>query len=223
MKAIASLRGQSYPDWEQIIVDDGDGSGKKLAEGLAEPKVFAYLNPDKGQVPARNFGVQQSRGDVIALLDDDDWFEDPFHLATLVNAVKEKDALVHRHGWIVTEKGDRRDWKLFNLPATPESLRKDNSILTSSMAYPKRFHDELGLFDEVIGGYFDWDWIIRVLDAGYPVHTIDSPGVCYLVHETSGSANVHGDRRTASFHRFKAKHKLDLEIKNHSSLLNEAS
>lgn len=220
-KAIASLRGQTYSQWEHIVIDDGDGSGKAFSDSLNEPRIRAFQNPNKGQTPARNFALQQAKGNIIALLDDDDWFDDPFHLEKVVTALKVKPALLHRHGWIVEENNNERKWSLFNLAASPKSLRKDNSILTSSMAYPKHFHDELGLFDEVIGGYFDWDWILRVLDAGHPIHTIKTPGVCYLVHQTSGSANIHGERRTQSFQTFCTKHKLELEIKNHSSLLSE--
>lgn len=222
MKAIASLRGQSYANWEHIVVDDGDGEGKNLIEGLGEARVRAFLNRDKGQVSARNLAIQESRGELVALLDDDDWFDDPFHLEKVVS-VLETDALVHRHGWVVVEEGHERDWQLFDLPASAESLRKDNSILTSSMAYPKHFHNELGLFDEEIGGYFDWDWIIRILDAAHPIKTIESPGVCYLVHKDSGSANVEGERRTESFKRFKEKHQLDIQLKNHSLLLSQHS
>lgn len=220
-KAIASLRGQTYSQWEHLIIDDGDGSGKTFADSLNDTRIKTFKNPNKGQTLARNFALKQAKGSIVALLDDDDWFDDPFHLEKVVHALKDKAALVHRHGWIVEENNNERKWRLFNLTANPESLRKDNSILTSSMAYPRHFHDELGLFDEVIGGYFDWDWILRILDADYPVHTISTPGVCYLVHHTSGSAKVHGERRTQSFKAFCSKHKLELEIKNHSSLLSE--
>ena len=220
-KTIASLRGQTYPHWEHVIVDDGDGQGKQLADSLGDSRIRAFQNPKKGQTPARNFAITESKGEVIALLDDDDWFDDPFHLEKIALHLKHGPVLVHRYGWIVREDGDKRDWQVFNLPASAESLRKDNSILTSSMAYPKAFHEELGLFDEVIGGYFDWDWIIRVLDAGHPIKTIESPGVCYAVHGGNGSSQVHGERRTRSFQAFCKKHGLELEIKNHEVLLEE--
>lgn len=221
IKALASLRGQTYAQWESLVVDDGDGSGKALADNLQDKRIKAFQNPTKGQVPARNCALEQAQGSVIALLDDDDWFDDPYHLAKVAKALALKPALVHRHGWIVKETEREQHWTLFDLETTAESLRKDNSVLTSSMAYPKAFHEELGLFDEAIGGYFDWDWIIRILDAGYDVTTLKSPGVCYLLHEGSGSANIHGARRTRSFKAFCEKHKLELEIKNHSSLSEE--
>lgn len=220
-KAIASLRGQSYSQWEQIIVDDGDGSAKALAERLQDPRLRAFMNPEKGQIPARNFALDQAQGEIVALLDDDDWFDDPFHLETVVAQLSQQAALVHRHGWIVKEQGVERQWQPFMLATSPESLRKDNSILTSSLAYPSFFHKELGKFDAEIGGYFDWDWIVRVLDAGYPLSTIASPGVCYAVHGTNLSSDVHSERRQKSFRAFCQKHKLELEIKNHDVLLQE--
>ena len=220
-KALASVRGQTYAQWQHIVIDDGDGRGKALADQLEDTRIQAFQNPGKGQTPARNFAISQAKGDIIALLDDDDWYDDPFHLEKVVQSLSEAPALVHRHGWIVKEEGDRRDWQLFQLASSAESLRKDNSILTSSMAYPRFFHKDLGGFDEAIGGYFDWDWIIRILDAGYPVKTITSPGVCYAIHGNNGSGQVHGERRTRSFQAFCKKHGLELEIKNHEVLLTE--
>ncbi len=220
-KAMASVRGQTYGNWQHIIVDDGDGRGKALADTLADSRIQAFQNPDKGQTPARNFAIRQAKGEIISLLDDDDWYEDPFHFEQVVKGLADKPALVHRHGWVVKEEGDKRDWQIFKLATSAESLRKDNSILTSSIAYPSFFHTELGLFDEAIGGYFDWDWIIRILDAGYPVKTLESPGVCYAIHGGNGSSQIHGERRTRSFQAFCQKHGLELEIKNHEVLLEE--
>jgi hypothetical protein len=113
-----------------------------------------------------------------------------------------------------------RLWQSFNLPASKTSLYTDNTILTASVAYPKTFHTALGHFDVQVGGYFDWDWYLRVLKAGYPLHSMNEPGVCYRVHGSNVSEKLSENRRRF-FAYFCQKHGLELVMKNHQSLFAE--
>lgn len=220
--AIRSLLAQTYPAWEAVIIDDGDGEGLAAAESFGDPRIRTLPNPDRGQVAARNAGVRAARGEVIALLDDDDWWDDPGHLSLIVEALEPGPALVHRHGWLVRERTEgMQERELFALPASPERLRQDNTLLTSSLAYPRTLHDQLGPFDHEVGSYFDWDWILRVLSAGYLLCTLASPGISYLVHQQMVSDDLTNPRRVAYFERFCVKHGLTLTSKNHALLLAE--
>jgi hypothetical protein len=109
----------------------------------------------------------------------------------------------------------------YELPATSESMRKDNTLLTSSVAYPKFFYDELGPLDENVEGYFDWDWHLRVLDAGYPLRTIESKDVCYRLHRDGRSNEAASPTRLRGFETLKKKHNLDIQIKNHLMVFEE--
>lgn len=218
-QALASLQSQTDTAWEAVVVDDGDGSGAELAQTLRDKRIRALMNRGSGQVDARNTAIQTATGDAIAWLDDDDWWEDANHLAR-VNQSLSKPALVYSHGYFVlTDKNNER--LPYELPATPKSLRKDNTLLTSSVAYPKFFHDELGLLDSSVGSYFDWDWHLRVLDAGYPLHTIHSKDVCYRLHSESRSSEATNPKRLKGFEKFKMKHDLDIQIKNHLTVYQE--
>jgi glycosyltransferase involved in cell wall biosynthesis len=223
-RALRSLREQTHPDWEALVVDDGDGRGLAEAVAVRDPRVRALANRGRGQVDARNTALAHTTGDAVALLDDDDWWEDPAHLALVIAALSEGPALVHRHGWIVREEqGIERARESFALGASPETLQRDNTLLTSSLAYPRALHAELGPFDPAVGSYFDWDWILRVLRAGYRLHTLETPGVCYTLHERNASGEVASPTRLRDFQRFTRKHGLTLTIKNHASLLKERS
>lgn len=219
-QALASLQAQTERTWEAVVVDDGDGSSLGLVQSIADARIRAVMNEGKGQVEARNTAIQAATGDVIAWLDDDDWWEDVNHLAH-VKAALTTLALVHSHGYFVfTDKNNKR--LPYELSATPASLRKDNTLLTSSIAYPKAFHDELGLLDPTVEGYFDWDWHLRVLDAGYPLHTIESKDVCYRLHSGGRSSEAASPNRLKGFESFKQKHQLEIEIKNHLIVFEEA-
>ena len=75
---IASVRAQTEPDWEMLIVDDGstDGSRALAARLAARPAhPAAGARPNRGPAAARNEGIRAARGRFIAFLDADDLWQ----------------------------------------------------------------------------------------------------------------------------------------------------
>jgi glycosyltransferase involved in cell wall biosynthesis len=74
--ALKSILGQSYANWELIIVDDGstDASSRLASEFIAANKMVARVVPQTNSGPsaARNTGIKMSSGVFVALLDADD-------------------------------------------------------------------------------------------------------------------------------------------------------
>lgn len=72
-EAVASILGQSFPDFELIAIDDGsiDGSTTYL-EGLEDPRLRLFRRDHSGLIPVLNFGLAQARADLIARMDADD-------------------------------------------------------------------------------------------------------------------------------------------------------
>ena len=224
--ALASLRAQRYPDWEAIVVDDGDGEGVEAVRAWRDPRIVTLRNPGRGQVDARNWAVEAARGDVVLWLDDDDWLEDGDHLGLVVDALADGPALVTRGGWLVeVADGDpvvpvERGRIPFDLPVDASSLRRDNTVLTAGLAYPKELHQALGPLDRDLDGYYDWDWHLRVVGVGVPVARLPGLGVAYRQHSGNRSRHATADRR-ARFARFASKHGLDAELKDHGSVAAE--
>jgi glycosyltransferase involved in cell wall biosynthesis len=214
-RAIASVQAQTEGAWELLVVDDGDGAGAALAASLGDPRVTGFANPGRGQVDARNSGIARARGGLLAWLDDDDWWDDPAHLALVAAAGAAGDAVLFRGGWLVADDGTRT---VFDWDATPESLRENNTVLTSSIAYPRAAHRRIGLLDRELGGYGDWDVLLRLVDAGYALRRVEGLGVCYAVHGGGGSARPATDERRARFALLKARHGLTAEIANHATM-----
>src|SRR5437016_12951967 len=63
-EAVASVRAQTWNDWEHLIVDDGS-----FSVGDVEGATVVHVT-HRGLGPARNVGVDAAEGDAIALLDD---------------------------------------------------------------------------------------------------------------------------------------------------------
>lgn len=78
-EAIDSVRQQTYPNWELILVDDGStNQSKEMAKGYAAayPSKIKYVDhighANKGVSATRNLGIQHAQGQLIAFLDADD-------------------------------------------------------------------------------------------------------------------------------------------------------
>ena len=216
-RALASVLVQDWQRWEAIVVDDGGGEGIEAALRLADSRIAAVANEGRGQVDARSTGLDRARGKVVCWLDDDDWWEDTGHLSLLAfTAERHSGSFFFRGGWIVHELDGRRE--VFDHDASAESLRQNNTILTSSLAYPRAVHAELGPLDRELGSYGDWDLILRMCDAGLSPRKLPGLGVCYAVHDANVSAAVDAPARLRGFQALVAKHGLDTEIHSHVTM-----
>jgi glycosyltransferase involved in cell wall biosynthesis len=78
-ETVASVRAQSFPDWEIILVDDGSTDGsRELARQLAaeEPRIRWWaLGQNRGTAEARNAAIRAARGRYLAFLDADDLWQ----------------------------------------------------------------------------------------------------------------------------------------------------
>lgn len=78
-RTIDSVRAQTYPDWELIVVDDRSTDGtRELVQGLAreDARIRYRVNAHRqGPAGARNEGLEHVRGGRIAFLDSDDRWE----------------------------------------------------------------------------------------------------------------------------------------------------
>jgi glycosyltransferase involved in cell wall biosynthesis len=77
-RCITSLKCQSFPDIEIILVDDGstDGSGA-LCDRLAkdDPRIRVIHQKNAGLSCARNAGLDTALGKYVMFVDSDDWVE----------------------------------------------------------------------------------------------------------------------------------------------------
>lgn len=80
-RAIESVIGQTYKDWELIVVDDGSPTGeiKTVVERYAgqDGRIRYVRRPNGSWYRARNTGIRNARGQYLAFLDDDDqWLKE---------------------------------------------------------------------------------------------------------------------------------------------------
>lgn len=77
-KCVDSILGQTYTDWELILVDDGskDSSGK-VCDAFAEKddRIRVCHKENGGVSSARNRGLAEARGNYVCFIDSDDWVD----------------------------------------------------------------------------------------------------------------------------------------------------
>lgn len=212
-QAISSLLDQAVAPNEIIVVDDGRGAA---AAGISS-KVRVLDNEERGPVAARNLGVSAATCDCIAFLDDDDWLTDRSYFAHAAQHFEAGAEFCFGDGMLVYEDG--RPNLQFAFPADGKSLERDNTILISAVSYRRRLHERLGIFDESLPYYWDWDWYLRVARSGARLHHHDQQVVAIRVHASNMSGEAMEAARRSNLEALSRKHGLaPLILKSHRSI-----
>ena len=190
-EAISSVLQQTHRDFELVVVDDGstDATGS-IAAGLPEARVVQQENA--GVAAARNRGIKEARGELIAFCDADDVLY-PQHLEALL-------AVWERHGGIATANSfwlfpggthhSRRRYKGgFPKPARQRlAILQQNFVSTLSL-FPRSLVEEIGPFDTSLEVAEDWDFWLRAIYAGHRVALQPKPLSLYRWGTTGLSAD----------------------------------
>jgi glycosyltransferase involved in cell wall biosynthesis len=209
IQSAASVLAQGHTELELIIVNDGEIA----VPDFADSRVRIINSRQAGAVPARNLGASQARGDAIAWLDDDDVWTDTHFLSACVDCLNATSDFVFGDGALVFPDGTR---KAFAKNASPESLRRDNTILISGVCYRRSLHQSLGMFDTTLPYYWDWDWYLRVASAGYLMTRLMTPVVDIRIHQNNMSGTSNAEARSANLQLLCDKHELQkVPLKSH--------
>ena len=113
-EAIASVRAQSYPDWELVVVDDGSrrtDTRRAIRRAISrDPRVTArMLERNAGISAATNAGLELSHGELVAFLDHDDTLAPDALLRVAQAFAQDNVDLVYTDQDKLTAEGRRTD------------------------------------------------------------------------------------------------------------------
>lgn len=91
VRAIRSIRAQTFTDWRLIVVDDGStDDGPRIVTDIDDPRIQLITQPNTGPGAARNKGIQNATAKYIAFLDaDDEWY--PHYLHNAISAIQTRN------------------------------------------------------------------------------------------------------------------------------------
>jgi glycosyltransferase len=88
--AIESVRAQTYPDIEHVIVDGGSTDGTlEIVQELTHPGLRIFSGKDGGIYDALNRGIALSTGEVVGLVHSDDWLAHSMVVARVAAAFRD--------------------------------------------------------------------------------------------------------------------------------------
>ena len=109
VECIESIREQTYSNIEIILVDDGstDASIEICDEfSKKDSRVRVFHKENEGSAVAKNFGIQQSKGEYIILVDSDDTVSDKM-IEVLYTHIKEKNADIAIGNYYIYDESDK--------------------------------------------------------------------------------------------------------------------
>ncbi|HEX7970413.1 MAG TPA: glycosyltransferase family 2 protein [Stellaceae bacterium] len=169
-RAIASVMAQTMRDWELIVVDDA--SEDDLAGALAafpdrRLRVLRHER-NRGAAAARNTGIGAASDPLIAFLDsDDEWL--PAKLERQIDAIERAGPSL---GALCTAfrlrrvRTDHSEDRYPRATGTWAASLLDGCFVSpgSTLLARRQCFDTVGLFDESLGRFEDWDWLLRLVE-----------------------------------------------------------
>jgi glycosyltransferase involved in cell wall biosynthesis len=176
-EAIDSVLAQDFEDFELIVVDDGstDNTGEMLDS--YEQDLIVIRQSNRGVSAARNRGIAEAAGLLIAFLDSDDlWL--PRKLSRQVDFFNSNpDAVINQTEEIWIRNGVRVNPRTRHHKFSGMIFERSLALCLvspSAVMMKRSLFDEIGLFDEDLPACEDYDLWLRV-SWRYPVHLIETP------------------------------------------------
>lgn len=175
--AIASIVAQHYPALEIIVVDDGSTDGIEAAVAASPVELRFFRQNNAGPAAARNYGLRDASGDLIAFLDVDDLWPDGTiaALVEIMDAAPETDVVIGRARMarIVDGGGD-------------EPYDDPGGVYPyyiGSALYRRRVFDRVGPFDDGLRFAEDSDWFQRLKESGGVLQRIERTTLVVRRHD----------------------------------------
>lgn len=188
--SLASVKQQSYPHWELLVIDDG--SSDKTAsyveeQACTDPRIKLLRQPsNQGVAAARNAGIAAAQGQYIAFLDSDDlWL--PQKLSQQLKAMRENQALVSMTAY----------YRFTQIPKWQGTCTPPNWLDYASLLKGNAIGNLTGMYDcQAIGkvyqkavrheDYLMWLQVVRKAGRAYGLQEVLA---AYRVSATSLSGN----------------------------------
>lgn len=200
-EAIESVLGQTFQDFEVIVVDDGstDDTRQRIEHYL--PRIEYIHQKNAGPAAARNTGIAASKGEYVAFLDSDDlWLPNKLRLQVefmdsnpqcgmvFADLCRFKGDQIVCPSFFREREGQDASGDMFNKLISEDFFHFLRHIMyfivTSTVLLRREVFDKVGTFDESLPVTEDYDMWLRIARR-YSIGAMDVCLVKYRVHDAS--------------------------------------
>jgi teichuronic acid biosynthesis glycosyltransferase TuaG len=195
-EAVRSVQSQTYPHWECIILDDAstDNTSDIAADLVrSDSRIRYYRNESNlGVSGTRNRGTALANGELIAVLDADDWWNAD-KLQAQIGAFVEKNQLqVSFTAYVRVDPQGATDKRLTDHRLYPidQTFRANNLLLHSAVVMRKSAVESVNGYDTSLPCAHDWDLYLKILRrfGAEAFSYVDQPLAYYRMHGNSVSS-----------------------------------
>lgn len=225
-RAVKSAVSQTYTPTEIIVVDDNreDAEGEKYSQSLltlrdAYPQVTVIRteNGKHGAQAARNTGIHNSKGEILAFLDDDDeWLPEKLSLQAEKLMADSDAGLCYAEGYRVNENYDPPMVNLIHGSDMRDSvtygeLLRGDCIGTTSQAMIRRSAlEKVGEFDEDLPARQDYEMWIRIAKE-FRIVSVREPVFKNYVSKGMSQITKNWDKCIEGHTKLYEKHRADID------------
>jgi cellulose synthase/poly-beta-1,6-N-acetylglucosamine synthase-like glycosyltransferase len=199
-ETLASIRAQTFGDWELIVVEDGSRDRteeivQRFAQTVTQPTRFIRHEKNSGLPATRNTAIAAARGEWIALVDADDLWT-PNHLAQLVARTRETGADVVHSASVMFDSDSGREMEIRAPDAAaiaefPLSLFRGRYLFQPSSTLVRREKlRAVGGFDASTRYVEDFELWMRMIRAGARFAFAPEATCRYRQHATAMTRNA---------------------------------
>ena len=201
VESINSVLDQTFGDFELIVVDDGSADGTWDAiQTVSDPRIRAYrLGQNQGGAAALNYGIQEARGEFVAVLNSDDlWAPHKLERQLAAFAARPELGAVFTSARFIDETGSPMPasevlpWHdVFRARNRSQGqwlrrfFEQGNALCHPSVLIRRSFYLEHGLYDNRLRQLPDLDMWIRLVKA-HPIHVINTEDLVLFRMLTQG-------------------------------------
>ncbi len=183
VQTIESVLGQTYPNIEYLIVDGGSTDGTIGIIKRYDDRIAYWVSEaDAGISDAFNKGIAAAHGEIIGMLNSDDWYEGDA-VACAVEAVRNRGVDIV-YGMLRTWD---RDVKSEEVSADHELLEREMSMNHPAVFATRAAYDKVGLYRTDFRYAMDYEWLLRAKKTGLRFVSLDR---CLANMRVEGISNV---------------------------------
>jgi len=160
-RTIESVIGQTYNNIEYIIIDGASKDDTtEIIRSYADSnaKIRWISEEDNGIYDAMNKGIRMCTGDLIGILNSDDWYE-PDAVEIMVNNYESEKYLI-LYGMIRNFRGD----EAVSAGWTSHTKLRQEMIAHPACFISRKLYEDLGVYDTEYRYAADYDFMLRMMD-----------------------------------------------------------